>query len=107
MATIEITDENFEEKVLKSKTPVLLDFFATWCGPCKAISKPLEEISEEFKDKLIVGKINIDDNPNTPVKMGCRGIPLLILFKDGKAVDQKVGAASKDSYVTWLKSKLA
>ncbi len=91
------TDANFESDVLKSELPVLVDFWAEWCGPCKAIGPKLDELAKEYADKIKIVKINIDDNPGTPVKYGVRGIPTLILFKGGKQVDQIVGNVPKDN----------
>ena len=84
MATINITDASFEEDVLKSDKPVVLDFWAPWCGPCKMIGPSLEEISDEMADKITVAKINIDENPTTPTKFGVRGIPTMLVFKNGE-----------------------
>jgi len=89
------TDDNFDGDVLKSSVPVLVDFWATWCAPCKAIAPTIDAIAEEFDGKIKVGKVNVDDNPATPGKFGVRGIPTIIMFKDGKVVDQVVGAVPK------------
>ena len=99
MATINITDASFEEDVLKSDKPVVLDFWAPWCGPCKMIGPSLEEISDEMADKITVAKINIDENPTTPTKFGVRGIPTMLVFKNGEAAATKVGAVSKLSLI--------
>ena len=101
-----VTDATFEADVLKSSQPVLVDFWAEWCGPCKQIAPALEEISGEMGDKLIIGKVNIDDNPMTPSKYGVRGIPTLILFKDGKIVDQVVGAVPKNQLDALIRKAL-
>ena len=106
MATITITDENFDEKVLKSELPFVQRFTAEWCGPCKMISPMLEELSVELGGKVLFGSHNIDDNPNTPTRFGVRGIPTMILFKGGKAVDTKVGASSKQQIKDWILSKI-
>jgi thioredoxin 1 len=90
-----LTDDNFDGDVLKSSVPVLVDFWATWCAPCKAIAPTIDAIADEFDGKIKVGKVNVDDNPATPGKYGVRGIPTIILFKDGKVVDQVVGAVPK------------
>ena len=106
MTTIQVTDATFEEEVLKSDKPVVLDFWAPWCGPCKQIGPSLEEISDEMKDKITVAKVNIDENPNTPSKYGVRGIPTLILFKDGEVASTKVGALPKSQLVDWVESEI-
>ena len=106
MATINVTDENFDEKVLKSDKPVLVDFWAEWCGPCKIIGPILEEIGAEKKDKLKILKLNVDENPQTPQKFGVRGIPTLMLFKDGNLVDTKVGSLPKNMLESWLEPNL-
>lgn len=92
-----VTDESFAELLKSSETPVLIDFFATWCGPCKAISPILDEFAGENSDKIKVVKLNVDENPRTPSKYGVRGIPTLILFNQGKEIDKVVGMTSKDA----------
>ncbi len=94
---IQVTDESFAELLENSDTPVLIDFFATWCGPCTAIAPILDEFAGENSDKLKVVKLNVDENPKTPAKFGVRGIPTLILFNQGKEVDKVVGMTSKDN----------
>ena len=101
-----VTDQSFETDVLKAKGTVLVDFWADWCGPCKAIAPALEEIGAEYAGKLTIAKVNIDENPLTPNNYSVRGIPTLILFKDGKPVSTKVGAAPKSALKQWVDSAL-
>jgi thioredoxin 1 len=103
---VHVTDASFEEDILKAGRPVLLDFWAEWCGPCKAIAPMLEEIAEEYRDKLTIAKLNIDDNPRTPQQFNVRGIPTLILFKNGQVEGQKVGALRKSDLAAFLDSNL-
>ena len=93
---VELTDDSFETEVLKSSTPVLVDFWATWCAPCKAIGPLIDELAEEYDGKVKIAKVNVDDNQAIPGQFGVRGIPTLILFKDGQVVDQVVGAVPKN-----------
>ncbi|HRE43880.1 MAG TPA: thioredoxin TrxA [Terricaulis sp.] len=102
MATTKVTDDSFETDVLKSGRPVLVDFWAEWCGPCKQIGPALEEISAELGDRVTVAKINIDENPGVPTRFGVRGIPTLMVFKDGKVASTKVGAMPKSKILEWL-----
>jgi thioredoxin 1 len=106
MATVPVGDSDFEANVLKSNKPVLVDFWAEWCGPCKMIGPSLEEISEELGDSVSIVKLNIDEHPDTPAKYGVRGIPTMILFKNGEIADTKVGAAPKAALKEWLQSAL-
>ncbi|MCU0734038.1 MAG: thioredoxin TrxA [Methylotetracoccus sp.] len=104
--TVQLTDADFEEKVLKSAEPVLVDYWAEWCGPCKMIAPVLEEIAAEYAGKLTVAKLNIDDNPTTPQRFGVRGIPTLMLFKNGEVEGTKVGAMSKSQLAAFLDTYL-
>ncbi len=106
MATKAITDSSFADDVLNAGGPVLVDFWAEWCGPCKMIGPSLEEISDELAGKVTIAKINIDDNPDAPAKYGVRGIPTMILFKDGQPAATKVGAAPKSALKGWIESEL-
>jgi thioredoxin len=103
---LHVTDSSFEDEVLKSDQVVILDFWAEWCGPCKMIGPILEDLAEQYKDKLTVAKINIDDNQATPQTYGVRGIPTLILFKDGDVVATKVGAASKSQLEAFIDTNI-
>ena len=106
MATKTVGDNDFAATVLSSGKPVLVDFWAEWCGPCKMIGPSLEEISEELAGQVEIVKLNIDDHPDTPAKYGVRGIPTMILFKDGAPAATKVGAAPKSALQSWLEGQL-
>ena len=103
---LKLSDDDFEEKVLEASGPVLVDYWAEWCGPCKMIAPILDEISKEYESRVTFAKLNIDDNPATPQRYGVRGIPTLSLFKDGELVDSKVGALSKSQLTTWLNGNI-
>jgi thioredoxin 1 len=103
---LDVTDDSFESDVLKSSEPVLIDYWAEWCVPCKMIAPVLEEIATEYNGRLKIAKLNIDDNPNTPPRYGIRGIPTLMLFKNGEVEAIKVGAVSKSQLVAFIDSNL-
>ena len=102
MATVPVSDDSFEADVLQSGKPVLVDFWAEWCSPCKQLAPALEELADERADALTIVKVNIDENPDTPGKYGVRGIPTLMLFKDGQVVSTKVGTMAKSRLAEWL-----
>jgi len=103
---IQLTDDGFEADVLQSDKPVLVDFWAEWCGPCKMIAPILNEVADEFDGRVVIGKLNIDQNAGTPPKFGIRGIPTLLLFKDGQVAATKVGALSKTQLVEFLENNI-
>ena len=105
-ATNKITDATFKQEVLESSLPVVVDFWAEWCGPCRMIAPALEEIATELKDKVKIVKLNIDENPTVASNLGIRSIPTLIIFKDGKAAAQKVGASPKGELSKWISAAL-
>ena len=102
MATVAVTDDTFDAEVRNSDVPVVVDFWAEWCGPCKMIGPSLEELSEEYGGTVKIAKVNVDENPNSPAQLGVRGIPALFLFKDGQVVSSKIGAAPKAALKGWI-----
>ena len=104
MATVKVTDASFEQDVLKASTPVVVDFWAEWCGPCRMIGPALEEISSEMEGRVKIAKLNVDENPQISSQLGIRSIPALMMFKDGKVVAQKVGAAPKGELSRWIQA---
>ena len=103
---IHVTDSSFEQDVLKNTTPVRLDFWAEWCGPCKMIAPILDQIATEYAGKVVIAKMNVDENPKTPMRFNVRGIPTLILFKNGQAEGQKIGAVRRADVAAFLDSNL-
>ena len=102
MSTVKVTDQSFEQDVLKSEKPVLVDFWAEWCGPCKQIAPALDQISEELADVVTVAKVDIEENPTVPSRYGVRGIPTMMLFRGGQMASMKVGAMPKQKILEWL-----
>ena len=106
MPTKAVTDNSFDSDVIKSDKPIVVDFWAEWCGPCKQIGPALEEISDVMSEKVIIAKHNIDQEPNTPTKYGIRGIPTMLLFKGGELKATKVGATTKSNILDWIKENI-
>ncbi|MHA1109334.1 MAG: thioredoxin TrxA [Alphaproteobacteria bacterium] len=106
MSTVHVNDDDFETSVFNAEGPVLVDFWAEWCSPCKMIAPSLEEIDNELAGRLTIAKMNVDENPQTPVKYGVRGIPMLMLFKDGQVAGTKIGALPKQQLSQWVNSLL-
>lgn len=106
MSIVNVTDQSFDTDVRKSNVPVLVDFWAEWCGPCKQIAPALEELSVEFEGRLTIAKVNIDENPGTPTELGVRGIPALFMFKDGGPVANMTGAYPKSTLKKWIETAI-
>jgi thioredoxin 1 len=106
MQPTKVTDDSFESDVLKSSGPVLVDFWAEWCGPCKQIAPALDDLAKDLAGKIKIAKVNVDENPNTPSKYGVRGIPTLMVFKDGQVAATKIGMLPKNKLYEWVQSVL-
>ncbi len=106
MSTVSVTDATFDTEVRESEIPVVVDFWAEWCGPCRQIGPALEELSKELDGKVKIAKVNVDENPQSPSQLGVRGIPALFLFKDGQVVSNKLGAAPKAALESWIKESI-
>lgn len=106
MATVAVTDSTFDAEVKNSDVPVVVDFWAEWCGPCKQIGPALEELSAEMEGKIKIAKVNVDENPNSPAQMGVRGIPALFIFKNGEVVSNRAGAAPKAALQSWIEDSI-
>ncbi len=105
-ATVAVTDATFDKEVRQSDVPVVVDFWAEWCGPCRMIGPALEEIAAEMKGRIKIAKVNVDENPDSPAMLGVRGIPALFLFKNGQVVSNKVGAAPKAAIANWISASV-
>lgn len=103
---IELTDANFEELVMKSEKPVVVDFWAEWCGPCRMVGPVIEELAKEYEGQVVIGKVNVDDNPNVSTQLGIRNIPTILFFKNGEVVDKQVGAVQKSVLDGKIKAQL-
>ncbi len=106
MATFAVTDDTFDAEVRQSDVPVVVDFWAEWCGPCRMIGPALEELAKQYEGKIKIAKVNVDENPNAPMQLGVRGIPALFMFKDGEVISNKVGAAPKAALQGWIEEAL-
>ena len=106
MSTIKISDETFEEEVISKGKPIIVDFWAEWCGPCKQIGPILEEISDEYREKVTIGKLDVDENPEIASKYQIRGIPTMMLFNNGTLIDTKVGMSSKNDLIQWIDNNI-
>ena len=106
MSTVAVTDATFDTEVRNSDIPVVVDFWAEWCGPCKQIGPALEELSSEMEGKVKIAKVDVDSNPNTAASMGVRGIPALFIFKDGEVISNRAGAAPKSALQSWIESAI-
>ena len=106
MATIKVTDKTFDAEVVQSDVPVLVDFWAEWCGPCRMIGPALEELSDEYKGRIKIAKVNVDENPGLPARFGVRGIPALFMFRGGEVVSNRTGAAPKASLKGWIEESV-
>lgn len=106
MSAVSVNDSDFEKEVLQSDVPVIVDYWAEWCGPCKALMPLIEEVSEEMKDKVKVVKVNIDEAPEAPTKYGVRGVPTLMIFKNGQVVDTRVGGMPKSQLTEWIEGQV-